>query len=113
MSTNETEKKQTRRAKDEKAATSSEAQTAQNKENNRDTRKKQKKLQKEEKRTAKFPRIRVFPIWLRIIVISILCVAALVVGLMVGYGVIGDGPPTEVLKKETWQHIIDIVYKAE
>ncbi|WP_017798175.1 DNA-directed RNA polymerase subunit beta [Oceanobacillus kimchii] len=110
MSTNETEKKQTRRAENEKAATSSEAQAAQN---NRDTRKKQKKLQKEEKRNAKFPRIRVFPIWLRIIVISILCVAALVIGLMVGYGVIGDGSPTEVLKKETWQHIIDIIYKAE
>ncbi|NBJ68774.1 MULTISPECIES: DNA-directed RNA polymerase subunit beta [Clostridia] len=57
------------------------------------------------------PRVRIFPIWLRIIVILLFCIIALVVGLMIGYGVIGDGAPTDVLKTETWQHIIDIVTK--
>ncbi|MEW9500819.1 DNA-directed RNA polymerase subunit beta [Jeotgalibacillus marinus] len=30
---------------------------------------------------------------------------------MVGYGVIGDGDPQDVLKKETWTHILDLVMK--
>ncbi|WP_240189876.1 DNA-directed RNA polymerase subunit beta [Bacillus sp. P14.5] len=30
---------------------------------------------------------------------------------MIGYGVIGDGKPMDVLDKSTWQHIIDIVLK--
>ncbi|MGX4670735.1 DNA-directed RNA polymerase subunit beta [Cerasibacillus sp. JNUCC 74] len=62
--------------------------------------------------TKKRPRLRIFPIWLRIIVVSLLCIIALVIGLMVGYGVIGDGTPIDALKKETWQHIIDIVTKT-
>jgi len=113
MSNNESEKQQKRRAMKEQAATGSEAEATIKHENNQQTRKNQKKLQKEEKRQAKSPRIRIFPIWLRIIVVAIFSVAALVIGLMVGYGVIGDGPPTEVLQKETWQHIIDIVTKVE
>ncbi|RFA36781.1 hypothetical protein CAI16_03530 [Virgibacillus dokdonensis] len=58
-------------------------------------------------------RVRIFPIWLRIIVTLLFCMIALVVGLMVGYGVIGDGSPLDVLKIETWQHIIDIVTKSK
>ncbi|WP_188456645.1 DNA-directed RNA polymerase subunit beta [Virgibacillus oceani] len=77
------------------------------------TRKQQKKKQKEEKRLNKKPRRRIFPIWLRIIVVLIFCAVALVVGLMVGYGVIGDGKPSDVLEMDTWQHIIDIVKKEK
>jgi len=29
--------------------------------------------------------------------------------LMIGYGVIGDGKPTDVFKKSTWTHILEIV----
>nr|WP_245835825.1 DNA-directed RNA polymerase subunit beta [Virgibacillus ndiopensis] len=75
------------------------------------TREQQKKKQKEEKKLNKKPRRRVFPIWLRIIVVLILCAVALLVGLMVGYGVIGDGKPSDALEMDTWQHIIDIVKK--
>lgn len=77
------------------------------------TRKLQKIKQKEEKRKAKKPRGRIFPIWLRIIVVLLLSAIALIVGLMIGYGVVGDGVPEDALKKETWQHIIDIVTKAK
>lgn len=77
------------------------------------TRKLQKKKQKQEKRTVKKPRQRIFPIWLRIIVVLLLCVIALIAGLMIGFGVIGDGIPQDALKKETWQHIIDIVSKTK
>lgn len=66
---------------------------------------KKKRMKKKKYRTRRFP------IWLRIIVVLILLVVCLVLGLMVGYSVIGDGSPTEVLQKQTWQHIIDIVTK--
>ncbi|MFD1852151.1 DNA-directed RNA polymerase subunit beta [Oceanobacillus bengalensis] len=77
------------------------------------TRKQQKKKRKLEKRQNKKPRRRIFPIWLRIIIVSIAACAALVAGLMIGYGVLGDGNPTDALRTETWQHIIDIVTKVE
>ena len=30
-------------------------------------------------------------------------------GLMVGYGVLGDGNPALVLSKQTWEHIFDYI----
>ncbi|HLR61499.1 MAG TPA: DNA-directed RNA polymerase subunit beta [Lentibacillus sp.] len=77
------------------------------------TRKEQKKKRRQEKRQNKKPRRRIFPIWQRIIVVLVLSAIALIVGVMVGYGVIGDGNPIDALKWETWQHIIDIVVKEE
>lgn len=68
---------------------------------------------RKDKRTGIKARVRTFPIWLRLIIIGILSVAALTAGLMIGYGVIGDGTPTDALKVETWQHIIDIVVKEK
>ena len=53
--------------------------------------------------------IRLFPIWLRIIIVIALIALAAVLGVMVGYGIIGDGKPADALKWETWQHIIDIM----
>lgn len=75
--------------------------------------KKKPKRPKKQRSKKKFkkPRRRIFPIWLRLIVILILCCAALIAGAMVGYGVLGDGAPKDVLKRETWEHIIDIVVK--
>ncbi|WP_368653328.1 DNA-directed RNA polymerase subunit beta [Ornithinibacillus sp. 4-3] len=73
--------------------------------------KKQEKSKRKKK--LKKPRRRIFPITLRIIIILALCATALVLGAMVGYGIIGDGNPTDVLLKETWQHIIDFVKKEE
>lgn len=74
--------------------------------NNEDKNKRSKAKRKKE-------RIRIFPIWLRVLVVLVLTVLALVSGLMFGYGVIGDGEAAEVLKKDTWQHIIDIVTKEK
>ncbi|QSS99818.1 DNA-directed RNA polymerase subunit beta [Pontibacillus sp. ALD_SL1] len=71
------------------------------------------KKQDKEKKSEKRYRRRIFPIWLRIIVVLVISAAALVGGAMIGYGVIGDGTPTNVLKLETWEHIIDIVTKTE
>lgn len=77
------------------------------------TRKDLKRKRKEEKRKRKKQRRRMFPIWLRLVVIFSLSAVALASGLMIGYGVIGDGVPLDALKKETWQHIIDFVMKKE
>lgn len=57
-------------------------------------------------------RIRLIPIWLRIIIVVIALVASLLAGVVVGYGVIGDGNPMDALKKSTWTHIIDLVKKV-
>lgn len=67
----------------------------------------------QQRRNYKRPRRRIFPIWLRLIVVFLLAIGALLVGLMIGYGLLGDGVPRDALKLETWQHIIDIVTKPE
>ncbi|TGB01638.1 DNA-directed RNA polymerase subunit beta [Halobacillus salinus] len=67
---------------------------------------------KREKKSKKGRR-RILPIWVRIIIVLLLSVVALVLGAMVGYGIIGDGKPTDALDWDTWQHIFDIVTKTE
>ena len=57
--------------------------------------------------------IRLFPIWLRIIIVVAILGIAAVLGAMVGYGYIGDGQPSDVLNKDTWTHIIDIISGKE
>ncbi|RIW36107.1 DNA-directed RNA polymerase subunit beta [Bacillus salacetis] len=74
--------------------------------------KKNKKNRAEEK-PGKWVRIRVLPIWLRIILFVVLLAGCVIGGAMFGYGVIGDGKPMDVLDKSTWQHIIDIVKKEQ
>ncbi len=59
------------------------------------------------------PKIRLIPIWLRLLLVALLLVASLVAGSMIGYGVIGDGSPGDVFKKSTWDKITDIVKKEE
>ncbi|MBA2175292.1 DNA-directed RNA polymerase subunit beta [Halobacillus locisalis] len=70
-----------------------------------------KKAKKEKK--PKKGRRRILPIWLRILIVLLLSALALVLGVMVGYGIIGDGNPTDALEWDTWQHIFDIVTKTE
>lgn len=53
--------------------------------------------------------VRLFPIWLRLLLLLVLLVVAAMVGAMVGFSVIGDGTAGDVFKKETWQHIFDIM----
>ncbi|WP_233212159.1 DNA-directed RNA polymerase subunit beta [Sporosarcina sp. P16b] len=53
--------------------------------------------------------VRMIPIWLRLLLILLLIVLAALAGTMVGFSVIGDGSAGDVFKKETWQHIFDIM----
>ena len=57
--------------------------------------------------------LRILPIWLRVILVILLLTAVIIIGLRFGYGFIGDGNPADVLKKETWTHILDIINGKE
>lgn len=61
------------------------------------------------KKKPKKLRIRLIPIWLRVIIVLVLIVAFFMIGTMIGYGVIGNGKPTDVFNGETWTHIIEII----
>ena len=62
---------------------------------------------------TKWVQIRLFPIWLRVMIILALLFVAVVAGLTVGYSVLGDGDSSEALKWSTWQHLIDIIKGKE
>ncbi len=57
--------------------------------------------------------IRLLPIWLRIVLVLLLLTGAAIFGAIIGYGYMGDGVPADVLKKETWTHILDIINGKE
>jgi hypothetical protein len=74
------------------------------------TREKRRQTQQREKKPSeKKPRLRLIPIWLRILISIVLIGGCLILGLMFGYGVIGGGNPAEALKPDTWYHILDII----
>lgn len=96
---------------EQESAAAGEGQAVQQDISRKMEKKEKQQRKREEKRNR--PRLRIFPIWLRIIVISIFAAAAFIIGLMIGFAVLGDGSPLDVLRVETWQHIIDIVNKTE
>ncbi|WP_026691562.1 DNA-directed RNA polymerase subunit beta [Alteribacter aurantiacus] len=74
----------------------------------------EKARKQEEKYSKKKPgRIRLIPIWLRIILVVLFLFISLVAGAMIGYGVVGDGNPVDVFERDTWYHIVDIIYGTE
>lgn len=50
-----------------------------------------------------------FSIGLRIIIVVVLLVIAAITGSMIGYGVMGNGNPFNVLNPATWNHVLDIM----
>lgn len=56
-------------------------------------------------------RIRLIPIWLRIIIVVLLIFLSVMAGTAVGYGVIGGGEVKDIFTKSTWTHIMDLVEK--
>ncbi len=63
----------------------------------------------EKKARRRRPRIRLIPIWLRFIIAVVLIGGSFLLGLIVGYGVIGDGDPAEAVKPHIWYHILDMI----
>ena len=62
---------------------------------------------------VRWVQLRLIPIWLRIILVAILFIAAGTIGITVGYSVIGDGDSGDALKWSTWQHLLDIMSGKE
>lgn len=83
------------------------------------SRKEQKILKEQQENIEETPKktfwvqLKILPIWLRLLLIILLLAAVIVIGLRFGYGYIGDGNPADVLKKETWTHILDIIRGKE
>ncbi|KKI89718.1 hydroxymyristoyl-ACP dehydratase [Bacillus sp. SA1-12] len=72
--------------------------------------KKAKKTKDKQQEKVKI-RVRLIPIWLRVLLVLIFMAISAIVGIIVGYGVIGTGDPSDALDQSTWQHIIDLVEK--
>lgn len=76
------------------------------------TREQQKKERsKEETPRNRRIRVRLIPIWLRIIIIAVLIFLSVIAGAAVGYGVLGSGNVKDIFAKSTWTHITDLVEK--
>lgn len=71
--------------------------------------KKEEKVERTKRKRERRPRIRLIPMWLRFLIAIVLIGGSLLLGIIVGYGVIGDGDPAEALKPHVWYHIIDMI----
>lgn len=79
---------------------------------NRKERKEEKKTIDETKKVS-WVQMRILPIYVRVLLVILLLIVVTIIGLRIGYGYMGDGNPNDVLKKETWTHIIDIINGKE
>lgn len=69
--------------------------------------------QANEEQQRRFIRIRLVPIWLRIVLILLLFIIVTAIGIVFGYSVIGEGEAGDALKWSTWKHILDIMNGVE
>jgi hypothetical protein len=46
---------------------------------------------------------------MRVLIFLLLAIILFSAGLMVGYGVLGDGNPKLVFEKQTWEHILNFI----
>ncbi|NRD77149.1 DNA-directed RNA polymerase subunit beta [Bacillus sp. BRMEA1] len=56
-------------------------------------------------------RIRLIPIWLRLILLAVFIFVSLMIGAVVGYSGLGGGKVSDVFKVSTWTYIRDLVEK--
>ncbi|WP_066296898.1 DNA-directed RNA polymerase subunit beta [Bacillus sp. FJAT-29937] len=82
--------------------------------NNQEAAKSREQLKKErttlaEKRRSRRIRVRMIPIWLRIIIVAVLISISGIAGAAFGYGVMGGGNAKDIFQKSTWTHIVDLV----
>ncbi|GAE92483.1 hypothetical protein JCM21714_1487 [Gracilibacillus boraciitolerans JCM 21714] len=97
--------KETRSKKPNKQQTDEQKQITDNTQSKKEKRAEKKKQNKEEKKYLR----RVVPVWLKILIVVVLSLFALMIGLIIGFSTLGDGRPLDVLRWDTWQHIIDFV----
>lgn len=46
---------------------------------------------------------------IKVLSVIVLAMFLFFIGLMIGYGVIGDGSPTQVFSRALWQHIFEFI----
>ena len=56
-------------------------------------------------------RLRLIPIWLRMILVIVLFAMSTTIGAAIGYGVIGNGKASDIFYPSTWTHVKDLVEK--
>jgi hypothetical protein len=95
---------------DELVSASAESDSSMSREEKRKAELEEGKNNRKQKRQLK---VRLIPVWLRILIILLLALIAVVVGTMIGYGVLGKGNPLDVFDRDTWTHIRDIVTKTK
>ena len=78
----------------------------------RETYKKEIEAQKETSPNRRI-KIRLLPIWLRVLIVVLLIALSITLGAMFGYGVMGGGKAMEIFDKSTWTHILELVNKEE
>ncbi|WP_240376127.1 DNA-directed RNA polymerase subunit beta [Bacillus piscicola] len=100
----------------EDAVNSPATQEEQNKEEKKETRssRAEQRAEKQEKqsRLRRFlakPRVRLVPIWARLLGVLVLLICSLIAGLLIGYIVIGDGDSLQVLNWKNWQALYDFM----
>lgn len=77
---------------------------------------KKKKVKKEKKQPELTKEIflsRLASTGIKLLIFFIIIIFVAIIGLMIGFGVIGEGNPVDALKWETWQHILDIINGKE
>ena len=62
---------------------------------------------------GKKTKLRAFPLWLRVIVFIVVLVAVVLLGLWIGYSLLGGGDAADVFKLGTWEHILNIMNGKE
>jgi DNA-directed RNA polymerase subunit beta len=71
--------------------------------------KKEKVKEQKQERQKIHVRVRLIPIWLRLLLVIALFALSIAVGAVVGYGVLGNGEPMDVFEKSTWTHVMDLI----
>jgi phosphate/sulfate permease len=65
------------------------------------------------RKKKKLGRIRLIPIWVRLVIIITALLVSLALGAMVGYGIVGEGgDPLDIFDVETWYHIYDMIFEG-
>lgn len=73
--------------------------------------KEEEKQKRKDRRREKKGRIRLIPIWVRLVFVIAALLGSLALGAMVGYGIVGEGGnPRDVFEEETWYHIYDMIF---
>lgn len=67
----------------------------------------------DDSKPVRWVQIRILPIYVRVLLVVILIALAIIGGAYIGYSILGDGAGSDIFKKGTWTHIVDIINGKE